>query len=52
MSDEWEARFLAVSAFKRTHGRSPDPDELDRLLPPVNCRRTRDRLGKEKSHGS
>ncbi len=34
-------RIAAVSAFKRQHGRSPTLDELDLLLPPVACARTR-----------
>ena len=45
-------RIAVLSAFKGEHGRDPSPDELDELLPPVNCRRTRDRRVAHKHRGN
>jgi len=43
---EIERRIMIISAEKRRLGRDLSALELDRLLPPVDCLRTRLRLAK------
>lgn len=42
-------RVRRLKLRKLARGHEPDltPQELDRVLPPVDCRRTRDRLKKQ-----